>query len=342
MMRIACVMFALSCFGPSVSLAEDAVAERILRDRCLKSGMTLGYDTESGSFLAVGGATTSVGTNEVDGLLELRRDELHRIAELKAKAAILQLIRQNVTAGTVVVKQMEDETLNGTSASVLELFAKGRCCGWVPIMSEERLCGKTYSVAVAVQWNEKQNRAKPAENFVDEMRRWLSSRDVGSLAPTLVFVDSNGYSHLIGVGRDGLSSEMGLETDVSVNMARSLAVRNLMLGLYGDGVVRECAISLLKSGSQADAGRSLEYGIGRLACLEVKNVLPVGCMPVCVRKFTSSLTGKKMVAVVCAQAVVPQARRLRKLTTDVADDCVKVFNPITGLFERVGGSDVEK
>jgi len=322
------------CFA-GVSLYAAPRAEHALRDRLAAEGVACGFDADRNVLVVIGTAVAEVRDPKTHLAFATVRETLFRIAGLKARATVLQMVRQEATGlNGLRVAQTEGRALKDAE-SVFKVFAEGSCRGLQPIVAEESFDAGVYSVAIAVRWQLTRTCATPAEDAERELRSWCAKSDLAKAMPTASFCDSAGYVHPLGIAfGDWDEAADGLCHEALMAQVAAMARKNLLLAVFGDAVVRKAALARLSSAGGCSG--SAEQAFEALATEGVAESGMSGLSSFCERIVVSPITGRRQLVVVYAALPAMSATvRAREAPQATSVGRPLVFNPATGRFEQV-------
>jgi len=307
----------------------------LLCDRLAARGETVGYEERKDRLICVGHAFFVGDATRGESFLA-NRSQCVRRAELKAKADMLQTLSARVSARQGAFANRDGAGLHWGKMSAISLFAEGRLPDWRMLDACEAYEAGKYAVAVAVVCDRApRNGNGRSETWINECKSWVLQQDVSGWDGTRTFVDSKGGEHLIGIGVDVATDSDGM-AGVSYEVARQLARKNLLLGLYGDVKAQELAKRLQSGDSSSGSVSRTESFFDSLICMTASNDKGLALVPVFERRVRSDLLGCDLAMVMCcADENVQEERAVQDRGPRVADRTVKVFNPATGRFEQV-------
>lgn len=339
---------ALCC---AVLCVSANTAEDVVRAQLSQRGLQPGFDGRKGEIIALGKAMVKIGDATCYSRLAALRDRCHKVASLEARGKILQVLAQSLTADRMVDFQHDGISASLDLVTLSKVFSERVLTGWRIIASAEAYSNDLYSVAVAVSWsNESENTLEAAKagqlvlsgKWKDELMAYIKGQDLSTWADVRVFVDSNGFPHVLGVGLSDWDGDSRTQ-DVAMRKADMFAQKNLMLGLYGDAAVMEAAGKWRRevfSGSDKDVSQLKFYE--SLSEIRVRDPLPEGCGPFHVASIKNPVNGRKeFVSIYSFEppvAIDVGGQFLSKETESAANEVqssgVMIFNPNTGKFEK--------
>ena len=339
---------ALCC---AVLCVSANTAEDVVRAQLSQRGLQPGFDGRKGEIIALGKAMVKIGDATSGSRLAALRDRCHKVASLDARGKILQVLAQSLTADRMVDFQHDGISANLDLVTLSKVFSERVLTGWRIVASAEAYSNGLYSVAVAVFWSnesEKTLEAAKAGQLVlsgkwkDELMAYIKGQDLSTWADVRVFVDSNGFPHVLGVGLSDWDGDPRTQ-GVAMRKADMFAQKNLMLGLYGDTVVMEAAGNWRKdifSGSDKDVSQLQFYE--SLSEIRVRDTLPEGCGPFHVAGIKNPVNGRKeFVSIYSFEPPVAVAvggqflsKKAESVTNGVQSSGVMIWNPNTGKYEK--------
>ena len=310
------------CFAAVSSLdAEDA-----LRRALVERGIRLGHDAETGVCTVIASASKKGA----------QPSACFRMAELKALHQILNMRSQTMSGATAVRRDEAAKTVR----SLVETLSQADLDGCLLVDFLGRQDGDGWVVAVAMCWSEGlESRARasasgalrPADSWMDELKKLVDGCDGELLPPTLSFVDSKGFFHRAGVGVARVGGEAPLQRDAAAREADIMARKNLQLALYGRAAMRRKA-ELMKSQDRLEDVKTVSSAYEALGEVSAEGPLPDGGRSV-YDKVVRSGDGSKFFVVVYG-VVQGKAAGAGQPAPGTASGDVLIWNPRTGKFEK--------
>ena len=244
------------CLGSAlVSAALDNAAEIAVSENLMKSGISVGAQKVKGRYVFIGSAERKIEDPRTSKDLIRVRNELARVAEMRAKAKIAAANKIEVTAHESTEMVAISESVRVTTVSITELFAAEKLPGMSVLTSAESWdpASGLYRVAVAVAASDRLMKdavgkcENPGLAEDEEWEKYLAGIDLGSVLGGRQFVDSKGRRRYIGIGC-AWSGRPGAAT-----LAKMQAKANLAFALTGDVVCRD----ILKQRMDEFAGKEV-------------------------------------------------------------------------------------
>ena len=343
------ICFAVLCCAASRTAAN--AAEDSVRAQLSQRGLQPGFDGREGEIIALGKAMVKIGDAASCPRLAALRDRCHKVASLEARGKILQVLAQSLTADRTAGFHHDGIAADLDLAALSRVFSERVLTGWRIIASAETCSNGLYTVAVAVFWSRESEKTMDAAKagrlalsgkWKDELTAYIKGRDLSTWADVRVFVDSNGFPHVLGVGLSDWDGDPRTQ-EVAMRKADMFARKNLMLGLYGDAAVMEAAGKWRKevfSGSDKDVSQQEFYE--SLSEIRVRDPLPEGCGPFHVASIKNPVNGRK--EFVSIYSFEPPAaigssgrfpgKKVESAANGVSISGIMIFNPGTGKFEK--------
>ena len=346
---------ALACLAVATTplFAADADAGRDLREAVSRMGYRIGFDAERKVFVFTGRKLAEMESPSDSKGFFLQREKCFKVAELKAKAALLRYMRQTWTGGEFLDAGEVNGLTQKKLVSVAESFSANKLSGWHVLASAESYNDGVYEVAAAVIWSPalesagrkaREGRLRPAASYREELREWLRAQQLETWCGCRAFVDSSGFPHLLGVGVVDADGASPMEM-TSIRMKGDLLARkNLLLGLWGDSEVGKFARDAVSSESADEKDADTESLFESMASVEVRGKAVDGLTLVHEQVVRNRITGRT--ALVVLYGVEPSklecgGNAARQLAEPAVPDVqireapgLKVFNPSTGKFEK--------
>lgn len=239
-------------------LAEPSAesAEGILLQRIAEEGLEIGFNEEGERVIQIGVVEKPYGTYDAKRFPTFR-DGLYRVAEFKAKAEILRFLSMTVDISAETIALYSDGVALKETMTTIELLSHLRLNGFMTLLMAESWKHGMYQVAVAVGWSPKSEAlvaasmgssmkdSSPGENS-PEWRKWAAAQDFRLMFGASSFVDSCGIIRHTGIGFADIDGLQGQSLVNAWTKARTKAVGNLCLALYGDTMARTFAQQWLK------------------------------------------------------------------------------------------------
>ena len=342
-----CALVPTLAFGGEVTSVEQSICDSIAR-----KGYRLGFDRSRNTFVFLGRKMSEMKSPMSEKNFLLQREKNLKIAELKAKSALLGYLRQTRTGAEHVEVCEKNSKIEKKMQSVVAAFAVNLISGWQVLDVAEGYSDGVYDVAVAILWSPalehagrmaRAGRTVASADYRTESRNWLKLQDMSGWYGCRVFVDSAGFPHLLGVGVGDADGKSPIEMKVLRLKCDLLARKNLMLGLWGDGEMRKVAEDMIQTENADGDGFDSESFFEQMTSVEAKGKTIEGMTLVDERMVVHPLSLRKMLVVV--YGVEP----LRKVVGDgifgetpkpkgeskcLGPSEVQVWNPNTGKYEK--------
>lgn len=354
LVRMVCRFFlCLVALVPTSAFGEAATSvEQRIRDSITHKGYRLGFDRERNTFVFLGRKMSEMKSPASDSSFLLQRERNLKIAELKAKSALLGYLRQTRTGAEFVDVCERNSNIEKKVQSVIAAFAANLISGWQVLDVAEGYSDGVYDVAVAILWSPaleyagrmaRTGRTVASNDYRTESRRWLKLQDMSSWYGCRIFVDSVGFPHLLGIGVGDADGKSPIEMKALRLKCDLSARKNLMLGLWGDGEMRKTAEDMILTGNADEGGFESESFFEQMASVEAKGKTIEGMMLIDERIVTHPLSRRKMLVVVYGIEPSREAVGDRIFAEAPKPICesncpgpsgVQVWNPQTGKFEK--------
>lgn len=327
-------------------------AEKIVRENVARLGRKIGFNRDRKEVVFVGRALFEENSPEKDDSFLHYRDWYFKLAELKAKAALIRYLRQTQVGEEYVSSNVGSGKCTRKIESIAGMFAANSLSGWHVLTSAESYQDGLYVAAVAVVWSPtleaaarriREGRIFAADAYRSELKEWLKDQNLNTWSGCRVFVDSNGFPHLLGVGIGDAETKSPLEEKALQMKCDLWARKNLLLGLFGDSECQRFARTVVSTESADSKDFDSESFFKSMASIEVKGRTVEGMTFVHECIVPNDLTGRKMLIVLYG---IEPSKLYRKLQTEQGKELededgtqqkssgIMVWNPNTGKFEK--------
>ena len=352
--RMACyVSFCLVMLVPTLVFGGVVTSvEHSIRDSIAHKGYRLGFDRDRNTFVFVGRKMADMESPENEKSFLLQREKILKIAELKAKSALLGYLRRTMTGVEYVGVCEKNPKIEKKMQSVAVAFADNLISGWQVLDVAEGYSDGVYDVAVAILWSPtleyagrmaRAGRMVASEDYRTEFRSWLKSQNMSGWYGCRVFVDSAGFPHLLGVGVGDADGKSSIEMKALRLKCDLLARKNLMLGLWGDGEMRKAAEDIIITENDDGDRFDAESFFEQMASVEAKGKTIEGMMLVDERMVVHPLSRRRMMVVVygvepsmevVVDGISTETPKSTCESQHPSSSGVQVWNPNTGKFEK--------
>ena len=224
--------------------------EANVRSRLETLGLHEGYDVQRKRFIGIGSATFTVKNPKKHQAILSARDSVYASAYLAARSELMRAVRAVVSGESKLKVSGNEET---GAAELKEEFRQGANValpGCVTLFameslddSEESNGAKVYSLALAVAWSGKLQRAVlkvrheefGAPQDITEWKKFVQRNDLASMVGCRQFTGEDGRLRWIGVGVYNGQNLAGPLLDSARSEATRAAERNLLFELFCDG-----------------------------------------------------------------------------------------------------------
>ena len=351
--RIYCFFLCLLMLVPPLAFGgAETSAGQSIRDSITHKGYRLGFDRDRNTFVFVGRKMAEMKSPVSEKSFLLQRERILKIAELKAKAALLGYLRQTRTGAEYVGVREENSDVEKKLQSVAVAFAENLISGWQVLDVAEEYSDGVYDVAVAILWSPalecagrmaRAGRMVASEDYHTEFTKWLKLQNMSGWYGCRVFVDSAGFPHLLGVGVGDADGKSPIEMKALRLKCDLSARKNLMLGLWGDAKMRKAAEDMISTQNGERDGFDSESFFDQMASVQAKGKTLEGMMLVDERMVVHPLSRRKMM--VAVYGIEPSRAVLKDgISAETPNPTcesqspgpsgVQVFNPKTGKFEK--------
>ena len=344
--RMSIVAALCLCGGVCCAAFSCLDAERAVRRTLAARGICQGFDAETGVYTVIASAAKR-GVDPESSTFCAQQSACFRLAELKAIHRILNMRAQTMSGGTSVQRDPSAKS----ARTFVETLSQNDLDGCLLVGFDGRVDGDGCVAAVAMSWSEELARRarasaagilRPADSWVDELRRYMDTLCNGMWPPTVSFIDSAGFLHRVGVGAASLAGESAPERNTAACLADLWARKNLQLALYGRAAMRKKAELMMKS-SQREDFKSLASAYEALGEVSAEGSLPLGAGPLFDKVIGGQNGSSKSLLIVYG------VKAPRHASAYGMDGCggvptmqsapgsnsgVMIFNPNTGRYER--------
>lgn len=249
----------------AVSLCADVVesVEWFLAEH----GMVFGYDAGTDTCVFIGTAVRDIDVPVSSPAFLSARNKMVRVAELEAKAEIMQLVSSKMSGERETRLAAGDEAFSLTARSLVSVFSGVPLHGCETVCVREEMGEKGFRVAVAVKWSaaqESEARAAKQGNVDlsrlserDEWSAWAASFDFARAGSTASFTGSDGIRRWVGIGYADIEEKHGAQIAAAMRVARETATAELAYSLFGDTAARAVARRILNSFADGN-GRTMD------------------------------------------------------------------------------------
>ncbi|MGN0852595.1 MAG: hypothetical protein ACI4Q3_04375 [Kiritimatiellia bacterium] len=269
--------------GASASCLE--LEERVRRE-VLAGGLAPGFDDERGTCLAIAGAERVLAVSAGEDAFRQAQALCFRMAELRARHQIMDALGMGAQGSTAAGRVSAGDRVAKSVETVFSTFSQSPIVGCERIAFRAERKKDRLAVAVALKWSralEWQERRSaegtiaPAPGWQAEFRARFAVAPDAVLPPTLLFVDSAGFVHHVGVGTSLASDASALRTRAALTGAELRARGNFQLLLFGDAAVRKHVQAQLASGREGlEAYRTVSSAFAALGRVSASGALPAG------------------------------------------------------------------
>lgn len=306
-------------------------AGEAVRSQVAAQGLKIGHDRTSGVYVFVGEDEIPMGRPAASRAFLMHREKAFRVAELKAKEAILRAVSQEISASEEVGAQENGETAARTGVSVFKSFAENTLPLCRIMAAAEDYSDGLYSAAVAVVWEGRFAGAGDLpplpEAECEGLVAWLGRQDLPVWTGSRLYVDSRGRPHALGIGVSRADAPRAL-ADLS-------ARKNLLFALYGDAEVSRAAQSAIASGGSAHtAAWDSAAAYSSLSSITVKDRVVHGMRQVAEFTIRHPMTAQDLRLAVYAVVGDGGELPLHEATVRAAGANVKIWNPTTRKYEE--------
>ena len=249
----------IGAFGP---LSHGATATDAIRDWLAKNNIQEGYDAEKQRFVIVDSCERELSSLDGPDFFKTR-EQMSLTATMSAKSELIGIINRKISAtDSVELKSDGGETVQ-TTKSVVDIFSKQILHGCTILHVEESYEKGIYSVAVAVAWSEKLEKAAraalagdgpktTAEQDEAEWAAWAARTDFVKRIGPAQFTDSHGVYRYAGVGCVDVEGKKGKAILDARRVAEEKAKQALAYSLWADTVAHTHAVTILKERASSD------------------------------------------------------------------------------------------
>ncbi len=321
-MRHTAIMVAAFSLSLSAILLSDTPptggAERDIRERLARSGITIGADAESGRYVFIGTCNRILAAPSSDPRFLKTRQECAAVAELTAKRDILCAIRKRINARNEVTLLADGGGAVRMTTSVFEVLSENKLSGASVIASAESWDEETglYQVAVAVAWTKALLAAAvdatPREVVDEEIDqaeydRWAGSLDFSVAMGMRQFIDSAGNRRFVGIGCADIEGKSGQQLANAYTVAKTKAMECLAIGLYGDTEMQSFAKTIMAEREGSSEELSVEAWESFVSRVVTRCKKGVRGREVLAKTVVHPITGRRMRVCVFAMPPADQA-----------------------------------
>ena len=258
-MALAVLVLGVLCFPFS---AHCAAADDV-RTWLAKNGIQEGYDAKRERFVFVDDCQRELASLDGPDFFKVR-DQMGLAALFSAKRELIGSVERKMTiSDSVELKSDGDETVQ-TTKTVVDIFSKRILHGCTVLHTEESYEDGVYSVAVAVAWSEKLEKAARAalsgegakttpEQDEAEWAAWAERTDFARRIGPAQFTDSHGVYRYAGVACVDVEGKTGKDLLNARRAAELKAAQALVYSLWADTVAHDHAVTILRERSAAGA-----------------------------------------------------------------------------------------
>lgn len=337
----------------ALSANAETDAESVVREDVSRMGYRVGFDRDRKVFVFVGRTVAEIKPPAKMKSFLSYRDWCFKLAELKAKAELLRYLRQSQVGEKYVTLNVGGGKFERKIHSNVGMFAANTLSGWHVLTSAESYCDGLYVAAVAVVWSPvleaatrmiREGKILSSDTYRTELKEWLKGQNLKTWSGCRVFVDSNGFPHLLGIGMGDIETKSTVEKNALRMKCDLWARKNLLLGLFGDSECQRFAKTVVSAESADSKGFDSESFFESMASIEVKGRTVDGMTFVHECVVSNDLTGRKTLIVLYG---VQPSKLYRTFQTEsgkrseVEDvnkrqepSDIMIYNPNTGKFEK--------
>jgi hypothetical protein len=278
--------------------AEDSV-----RAWLVKNNIQEGYDAAKQRFVIVDSCERELSSLDGPDFFQTR-GQLSLTATMSAKSELIGIINRKISAtDSVELKSDGGETIQ-TTKSIVDIFSKQILHGCTVLHVEESYEKGIYSVAVAVAWSEKLEKAArealsgsaqkttPEEDEA-EWSAWSARTDFAKRIGPAQFTDSHGIYRYAGVGCVDVEGKKGKAILDAKRVAEQKAKQALAYSLWADTVAHTHAVTILKerASAEGETAEASEDFVARVSQACKRNIIK---RDVFKGKVVHPLTGRTM------------------------------------------------
>ena len=294
------LVIAFSCAFVRADGSKAADAVRTWLERC---GIEEGYDSKQACFVTVGDYVKTLPNLDASDFLSVR-EQMSLVATLLAKSKLIQILDRRISSTSTTTIQRDGDMTTHTTMSIIDIFSRAPLHGCMVLHTEEAYEDGKYSVAVAVKWGEKQEKAALAAlsgtgpettEEIDEAEwaAWAARSDFSKLSGPVQFTDAKGVFRYAGIACVDVEGKKGKEFINAMRLAELRAEQALVYSLWADTIAHTHALSILSRKKAADV-EEVEVVRDFVSYLQQACKRHILRRKVFSGKFVHPLTGRKM------------------------------------------------
>lgn len=263
---------AFLCVEAMASQASDSILAWLA-----KNGIQEGYDAAKQRFVIVDSCERELPSLDGDDFFKTR-EQMALVATFLAKGELIGIIDQQITAMDSVETKSDNGKTIQTTKSVIDIFSKQILHGCTVLDVEESYEDGIYSVAVAVAWSEKLEKAAraalagdgpktTAEQDEAEWAAWVARTDFSRRIGPAQFTDACGVYRYVGVGCVDVEGKKGKAMLDAKRVAEEKAKQALVYSLWADTEAHTHAVTILKerASSGGETAEATEDFVSRVS-----------------------------------------------------------------------------
>lgn len=251
-------------FGVPLSYGESA--SDAVRQWLLKRNIKEGFDAERSRFVVIDSCERELPSLDSKDFFKTR-EQMVLIATFSAKAELIGMINRTITSSDSVKLEKDGDAVEQTTISIIDIFSKQILHGCTVLNIDEKYNDGVYSVAVAVAWSKKLEKAAldalsgtcakttPDEDDA-EWAAWVARTDFSKRLGPAQFTDSHGVYRYAGVGCVDIEGLKGVALLNARRLAGEKAKQALVYSLWADTVAHTRAVTILKERADKDEEKS--------------------------------------------------------------------------------------
>lgn len=255
-------IFAVAGLLGTMQFAHGETATEAVRSFLAKNGIQEGYDAQRERFVIVDDCQRELPS--LDGADFFKtREQMALVATFSAKRELIQAIDAKMSVSDSVETKSDGDKTVQTTKSVIDIFSKQILHGCTVLDVEESYEDGIYSVAVAVAWSEKLEKAARAalagdgtkttpEQDEAEWAAWVARTDFSRRIGPAQFTDACGVYRYAGVGCVDVEGKKDKAMLDAKRTAEMKAVQSLAYSLWADTIAHTHAVTMLKEQTSSD------------------------------------------------------------------------------------------